>query len=210
MKQSEKPHGLQSYKRPRRGRPRPLHRAVASPGSEKTKRTGMCEGHLISYLYFTILWWPCIYFFSYFSRAGGEDDFELFLANVKARSLKTTARLREGICNVLVYRKPYQPWLHFVRIASLILVAFLLEERKISVPPLPRQRGLTLVAICSKCYIFLTLGDGQSSNSSGQTTTHSKDRSQADGSSLDLEWEHEDGTGVTDQVSFIIKSPSSH
>ncbi|XP_061175206.1 AP-1 complex-associated regulatory protein-like [Saccostrea echinata] len=63
--------------------------------------------------------------------AGGEDDFELFLANVKARSLKTTARLREG--------------------------------------------------------------DGQSSNSSGQTTTHSKDRSQADGSSLDLEWENEDG-----------------
>lgn len=65
------------------------------------------------------------------------------------------------------------------------------------------------------CYLFkmlyfLTLGDGQSSNSSGQTTTHSKDRSQADGSSLDLEWEHEDGTGVTDQVSFIIKSPSSH
>lgn len=127
MKQSEKPRGLQSYKRPRRGRPRPLHRAVASPGSEKTKRTGMCEGHLISYLYFTILWWPCIYFFSYFSRAGGEDDFELFLANVKARSLKTTARLREGICNILVYRKPYQKWLHFVRIASLILVAFLLQ-----------------------------------------------------------------------------------
>lgn len=89
-------------------------------------------------------------------------------------------------------------------------IIILLEERKISVPPLPRQRGLTLVAICSKCYIFLTLGDGQSSNSSGQTTTHSKDRSQADGSSLDLEWEHEDGTGVTDQVSFIIKSPSSY
>lgn len=70
--------------------------------------------------------------------AGGEDDFELFLANVKARSLKTTARLREG--------------------------------------------------------------DGQSSNSSGQTTTHSKDRSQADGSSLDLEWEHEEGTDGLGQV----------
>lgn len=70
--------------------------------------------------------------------AGGEDDFELFLANVKARSLKTTARLREG--------------------------------------------------------------DGQSSNSSVQTTTHSKDRSQADGSSLDLEWEHEEGTDGLGQV----------
>ncbi|XP_048762474.1 AP-1 complex-associated regulatory protein-like [Ostrea edulis] len=63
--------------------------------------------------------------------AGGEDDFELFLANVKARSLKTAARLRDG--------------------------------------------------------------DGLSSNSSGQATTLSKDRSQLDGSSLDFEWEHEDG-----------------
>ncbi|KAK3091109.1 hypothetical protein FSP39_017181 [Pinctada imbricata] len=67
--------------------------------------------------------------------AGGEDDFEMFLANVKARSLKTAARLRQGS------------------------------------------------------------GDGQSSSSSA-ATSHSKDRSersQADGSSLDLEWEHEDG-----------------
>lgn len=58
--------------------------------------------------------------------------------------------------------------------------------------------------------MFWNLGDGQSSNSSGQTTTHSKDRSQADGSSLDLEWEHEEGTDGTDRVSFIMKSPSSH
>lgn len=107
-----------------------------------------------------------------------------------------------------------------VRIASLILVAFyynckfwiiiLLEE-------LPRRRGVIVVAILKFSYFysikitfFFNLGDGQSSNSSVQTTTHSKDRSQADGSSLDLEWEHEEGTDGTDRVSFIMKSPSSH
>ncbi|XP_060073670.1 AP-1 complex-associated regulatory protein-like isoform X1 [Ylistrum balloti] len=63
--------------------------------------------------------------------AGGEDDFEMFLASVKARSYKATAHLRQGS------------------------------------------------------------GDGQSSNSSG--TTQTRDRSHTEGSSLDLEWEHEEG-----------------
>jgi hypothetical protein len=65
--------------------------------------------------------------------AGGEDDFELFLANVKARSLKTAAKLRDE-------------------------------------------------------------GGQSSSSPNGQVATLSKERSQADGSSLDLEWEYEDGT----------------
>ncbi|KAK7498596.1 hypothetical protein BaRGS_00010256 [Batillaria attramentaria] len=61
--------------------------------------------------------------------AGGEDDFEIFLANVKARSLAARAQVNAG--------------------------------------------------------------DGQGSSSS--STVHTKDRSLTEGSSLDLEWDHEAG-----------------
>ncbi|KAK3586118.1 hypothetical protein CHS0354_033241 [Potamilus streckersoni] len=64
--------------------------------------------------------------------AGGEDDFEMFLESVRARSLKATSHLRQGS------------------------------------------------------------NDGQSSNSS-TNNTHTRDRSHTEGSSIDLEWEHEEG-----------------
>ncbi|KAJ8318882.1 hypothetical protein KUTeg_003973 [Tegillarca granosa] len=66
--------------------------------------------------------------------AGGEDDFEMFLASVKARSIKATAHLRKSS------------------------------------------------------------GDGQnSSNSSQSGTNQTRDRSQTEGSSMELEWDHEEG-----------------
>ncbi|KAL5018844.1 hypothetical protein ScPMuIL_004566 [Solemya velum] len=63
--------------------------------------------------------------------AGGDDDFEMFLASVKARSMKVRANVRHGS------------------------------------------------------------GDCQSSNSSG--TAQTRDRSHTEASSLDLEWDHEEG-----------------
>lgn len=121
----------------------------------------------------TFFWNVCL-----FSRAGGEDDFELFLASVKARSLKTTARLREGI---------YQHEFHHCSWCKRVWFNCFVTGRKIHITTGD-------IIKCFNCCVFWISGDGQSSNSSGQTTTLSKDRSQADGSSLDLEWEHEDGT----------------
>lgn len=68
-----------------------------------------------------------------FCRAGGEDDFEIFLANVKARSVAARAQITGQ-------------------------------------------------------------GDASSPNSSTEHTKRDRDRSLTEGSSLDLEWDHEAGT----------------
>ncbi|XP_052823432.1 AP-1 complex-associated regulatory protein isoform X2 [Octopus bimaculoides] len=89
--------------------------------------------------------------------AGGEDDFEMFLASVKARSLSARTQLRQACYwNLLV------------------------------TPSISRALDLSVATSVTEG----ASADGQSTSSS---TTHTRDRSHTEASSLDLEWDHEAG-----------------
>ncbi|XP_029635602.1 AP-1 complex-associated regulatory protein-like isoform X1 [Octopus sinensis] len=89
--------------------------------------------------------------------AGGEDDFEMFLASVKARSLSARTQLRQACYwNLLV------------------------------TPSISRALDLSVTTSVTEA----ASADGQSTSSS---TTHTRDRSHTEASSLDLEWDHEAG-----------------